>query len=150
VIGFSLGAEAAGVAGKVLKNRGIQLGRITGNSKVVGSDPIAFVHSRLILVHFGYRPTFLSGLDPAFPLYNLIGRQGRLSSGDALFVDVIHTNAGIFGYPTPIGDVDFYPNPGSPIQPGCLPQDLFKRKLLDRMGIHVYRIRNLLNISPRV
>lgn len=76
-----------------------------------------------------------SGLDPAFPLYNLMGRQGRLSSGDALFVDVIHTNAGIFGYPTPIGDVDFYPNPESPIQPGCLPQDLVRRRILNRIGV---------------
>ncbi|XP_077296134.1 lipase member H-B-like [Arctopsyche grandis] len=102
IIGFSLGAEAAGIAGKSLATKGITIGRITG-------------------------------LDPAFPLYNLMGRQGRLSSGDAIFVDVIHTNAGIFGYPTPIGDVDFYPNPGSPIQPGCLPQDLIQKKILNRL-----------------
>lgn len=31
VVGFSLGAEAAGFAGKALKARGLRLGRITGN-----------------------------------------------------------------------------------------------------------------------
>lgn len=36
------------------------------------------------------------GLDPAFPLYNG-GSSNRLSSSDAEFVDVIHTDGGLFG-----------------------------------------------------
>ncbi|XP_026321361.1 pancreatic triacylglycerol lipase [Hyposmocoma kahamanoa] len=88
VIGFSLGAEAAGFGGKELRRRGMLLGRITG-------------------------------LDPAYPGYRLSNDDGHLSRGDASFVDVVHTNPGIFGFPQPIGDVDFYPNPGNWIQPGC-------------------------------
>ena len=38
----------------------------------------------------------------------------RLDAGDALFVDVIHTNKTL----TPMGHVDFYPN-GGDVQPGC-------------------------------
>ncbi|KOB73714.1 Lipase [Operophtera brumata] len=88
VIGFSLGAEAAGFAGKRLRARGIMIGRITG-------------------------------LDPAYPGYSLTDSAGHLAKGDAIFVDVLHTNPGVFGFPGAIGDVDFYPNAGSWIQPGC-------------------------------
>ncbi|CAK1587112.1 unnamed protein product [Parnassius mnemosyne] len=97
IIGFSLGAEAAGFAGKILKTRGIQVGWITG-------------------------------LDPAYPGYRFTNREGHLSKGDAAFVDVIHTNPGIFGFLQPIGDVDFYPNYGSWIQPGCWVDELVKHK----------------------
>lgn len=61
----------------------------------------------------------ISGLDPAYPGYSLSNSDGHLAKGDAIFVDVIHTNPGIFGFPQAIGDVDFYPNPGKWIQPGC-------------------------------
>ncbi|CAH2093088.1 unnamed protein product [Euphydryas editha] len=99
VIGFSLGAEAAGFAGKLLNTRGLRLGRITG-------------------------------LDPAYPGYSLGGKENHLTKGDAIFVDVLHSNPGIFGFPQPIGDVDFYPNPGSWIQPGCWIDELLKNKEL--------------------
>lgn len=65
----------------------------------------------------------ITGLDPAFPLY-FGGPQFHLSKGDADFVDVIHTDAGILGYPYPIGDVDFYPNMGIKFQPGCIIKDV--------------------------
>ncbi|XP_063829124.1 pancreatic lipase-related protein 2 [Ostrinia nubilalis] len=99
VIGFSLGAEAAGFAGKDLRARGIRLGRITG-------------------------------LDPAYPGYRFTNRDGHLSKGDALFVDVIHSNPGILGFPQPLGDVDFYANPGSWIQPGCWVNQLIRNNQL--------------------
>ncbi|XP_068617911.1 phospholipase A1 [Battus philenor] len=95
VVGFSLGAEAAGFAGKTLRRRGLQIGRITG-------------------------------LDPAYPGYTFTDKTGHLSKGDAAFVDVMHTNPGIFGFLTPIGDVDFYPNYGFWIQPGCWFDQLIK------------------------
>ncbi|XP_050677064.1 phospholipase A1 [Leptidea sinapis] len=99
VIGFSLGAEAAGFAGKELQRRGLKLGRITG-------------------------------LDPAYPGYSVADSSGHLAKGDAIFVDVIHTNPGVFGFPKPIGDVDFYPNPGAWIQPGCWFDQLIKNRQL--------------------
>ncbi|XP_023946501.1 pancreatic lipase-related protein 2 isoform X1 [Bicyclus anynana] len=95
VVGFSLGAEAAGFAGKTLKTRGLMLGRITG-------------------------------LDPAYPGYSLGGKDNHLSKGDAIFIDVVHTNPGLFGFPQPIGDVDFFPNYGQWIQPGCWFDQLLK------------------------
>ncbi|XP_052132249.1 pancreatic lipase-related protein 2-like, partial [Frankliniella occidentalis] len=93
VLGFSLGAEVAGFAGKNLTQQGRRLGRITG-------------------------------LDPAFPLFRWTRKEGHLSTGDADFVDVIHTDSGVYGVAFPIGDVDFYPNGGRPRQPGCSASEL--------------------------
>lgn len=50
-----------------------------------------------------------------------------MDSSDAEFVDVIHTDAGIFGFPTSIGHVDFYPNGGISPQPGCLISEVKRR-----------------------
>jgi len=61
---------------------------------------------------------FLSGLDPALPLFYSSHLNRRLSRNDADFVDVIHTNALIQGQLAPCGDVDFYVN-GGLAQPGC-------------------------------
>ncbi|XP_077544631.1 lipase member H-like isoform X2 [Haemaphysalis longicornis] len=91
VVGFSLGAHAAGVCGRhFYDTTSLLLGRITG-------------------------------LDPAGPLF--YHSNVTLSTNDAQFVDVIHTNAGAFkegklGINKSIGHVDFYPNGGSE-QPNC-------------------------------
>jgi len=65
----------------------------------------------------------ISGLDPAEPLFQGMPHFVRLDPTDALFVDVIHTDAksiiyGGYGLEQPIGHVDFYPN-GGKVQPGC-------------------------------
>lgn len=86
IVGHSLGAHVAGIAGRNIQN---------GRAKTI------------------------VGLDPAGPLFTTNLFQLRLSSSDADYVEVIHTNAGLFGYPKPLGDADFYPNYGS-YQPGCL------------------------------
>lgn len=62
----------------------------------------------------------ITGMDPAGPLFLLAGPSGRLSSGDATFVDVIHTDGGKFGHSSVLGHIDFYPNGGSAPQPGCI------------------------------
>ncbi|XP_043267321.1 lipase member H-like [Venturia canescens] len=59
----------------------------------------------------------ITGLDPAGPLFNFIGRH--LSYADAQFVDIIHTDAGFYGITRITGTVDFFPNKGRRIQPGC-------------------------------
>lgn len=92
IIGFSLGAHAAGYAGKWLKQDGYKIGRITG------LDP-------------GDLPYGLRVYENAPPLV-------RLDKGDADFVDVIHTDISGLGIDATIGHLDFYPN-GGVKQPGC-------------------------------
>lgn len=60
---------------------------------------------------------FFTGLDPAGPLFNLL--NDRLSTSDAVFVDVIHTDKTGYGTALKVGHVDFYPNYGHRPQPGC-------------------------------
>ncbi|XP_046666900.1 pancreatic triacylglycerol lipase-like [Homalodisca vitripennis] len=60
----------------------------------------------------------ITGLDPAAPLFGS-DPKGRLDPTDAQFVDVIHSAGGYIGYYNPCGHIDFYPNGGVPIQPGC-------------------------------
>lgn len=71
--------------------------------------------------------TVFIGLDPAGPLFNKWPKSLKLDAGDAEFVDVIHTDAGIFGYPTQIGHVDFWPNQGISPQPGCEIKEVKRR-----------------------
>lgn len=52
----------------------------------------------------------ITGLDPASPCFNEGENLTGLSRGDAVFVDVIHSNPGVLGKKDPVGDVDFYPN----------------------------------------
>ncbi|XP_011695073.1 PREDICTED: phospholipase A1 member A [Wasmannia auropunctata] len=59
----------------------------------------------------------ITGLDPAGPFFNFI--QPRLSLSDARFVDIIHTDSGFYGIAMTTGTVDFFPNGGKRIQPGC-------------------------------
>lgn len=62
----------------------------------------------------------ISALDPAFPLFYLTaGLAAHLSKHDAEFVDVIHTDAWLYGAPSSTGTADFWPNGGKTLQPGC-------------------------------
>ncbi|PSN46485.1 Pancreatic lipase-related protein 2 [Blattella germanica] len=89
IIGFSLGAEVAGFTGQYLS------------------------------ISTGMKLARITGLDPAYPLFNYANKGLRLSREDAHFVDVIHTDSGIFGHPWHIGHADFFPNGGRQTQPGC-------------------------------
>jgi pimeloyl-ACP methyl ester carboxylesterase len=74
----------------------------------------------------------ITGLDPAGPLFRETSLDA-LSSGNALFVDSVHTSSGVLGQMHPIVDASFYPNRGYPPQPGCTALDFFlfgKSKLL--------------------
>lgn len=51
-------------------------------------------------------------------MYEKSGPEDRLDETDAIFVDVMHTNAGKNGLNKSIGHMDFYPN-GGEFQPGC-------------------------------
>ncbi|XP_017778216.1 PREDICTED: pancreatic lipase-related protein 2-like [Nicrophorus vespilloides] len=89
VVGHSLGGQVSGFTGKAVQ--------------------------RLI----GKKIDRISGLDPAGPEFEGMNAKDRLAVGDANFVDVTHTDGGIFGFRDPIGTVDFMPNGGVRPQPGC-------------------------------
>lgn len=89
LVGHSLGAHVAGFAGKAVQ---------TATGRNVGR---------------------ITGLDPAGPLYRLAGAGDRLAKTDADLVVALHTDGGVAGYWSPIGDIDFYANGGFPQQPGC-------------------------------
>ncbi|KAG5672360.1 hypothetical protein PVAND_002493 [Polypedilum vanderplanki] len=61
------------------------------------------------------------GLDPAGPLFAERRPDGRINTGDARYVECLHTNGGLTGagIGAAICDADFFPNGGSS-QPGCL------------------------------
>lgn len=71
----------------------------------------------------GYKIGRVTGLDPAKPLFDIIGEEWSIQATDAEIVDIIHTNSGTLlegavSIPEPIGQADFYPNGGSH-QAGC-------------------------------
>ncbi|XP_075390114.1 pancreatic lipase-related protein 2-like [Tenrec ecaudatus] len=66
----------------------------------------------------------ITGLDPAEPCFQGTPEEVRLDPSDAMFVDVIHTDAAPiipflgFGMSQKVGHLDFYPNGGKHM-PGC-------------------------------
>lgn len=86
----------------------------------------------------------LSALDPAFPGFYpaKVSIVKPISKDDAEFVDVIHTDAWLYGAPSSTGTVDFWPNGGRTLQPGC-PRRNF-RPLSDNGKLH--SSQSILNI----
>jgi pancreatic triacylglycerol lipase len=77
----------------------------------------------------------LFGLDPAGFLFNIDDPTTRISSGDARYVEIIHTDIGIVGMGGHIGDASFFPNGGSN-QPG----GYYYNKYFKRISIVFYRL----------
>ncbi|XP_056633142.1 probable phospholipase A1 magnifin [Diorhabda sublineata] len=75
----------------------------------------------------------ITGLDPALPEFSLKDPSKRLSKESAEYVDVIHTDAGVFGFPLALGHADFFPNGGRALQPGCQPSYLVKQRIVDQV-----------------
>lgn len=50
------------------------------------------------------------GLDPAGAFFDINNPTTRLTTTDAFYVEIIHTNGGGLGIGNPIGHADFYPN----------------------------------------
>ncbi|CRL04727.1 CLUMA_CG017787, isoform A [Clunio marinus] len=61
----------------------------------------------------------ISALDPAFPPFYPGVFVKPLNKKDAELVDVIHTDAWLYGAPASTGTADFWPNSGKTLQPGC-------------------------------
>lgn len=89
LIGHSLGAHIVGSAGRYYAN---QTGDLIG--RITGLDPA--------------RPCFVG--NPAYP---------RIARGDAIFVDIIHSNPGDLGTEENIADADFYAGGLDVTKPGC-------------------------------
>jgi len=88
----------------------------------LGGQLVGVIGRSLIKESAGvYRLPRITALDPAKPdFYPPSSRSfSAISSADADFVDVIHTNGGFGGAGVSTGTVDFYPNSGMLIQPGC-------------------------------
>ncbi|XP_033112800.1 pancreatic lipase-related protein 2-like [Anneissia japonica] len=60
----------------------------------------------------------ITGLDPAKPGFEDENIYRRLDHTDAAYVDIIHTDANLWGINHSVGDVDYYPSGGED-QPGC-------------------------------
>lgn len=82
LIGHSLGAHVAGIAGKILREL------------------------------LGQTVAIVIGLDPAKPRFDLSDHQQHIWRGDGDLVYIIHTGGDGFGIMEPLGDVDVYPNGG--------------------------------------
>ncbi|XP_023288767.1 pancreatic triacylglycerol lipase-like, partial [Orussus abietinus] len=65
-----------------------------------------------------YFASFSSGLDPAYPGFYQLDAE-HLERNDARFVDVIHTDGGVYGVLQSTGTADFFANGGKRPQPGC-------------------------------
>ncbi|KAJ8961732.1 hypothetical protein NQ318_021332, partial [Aromia moschata] len=105
--GLSLGAQMAGVCGQNVKS-----GRIR---RITDSDITLLTFLEICRLGSS-RPLFIK-----WPL------SLKLDASDAEFVDIIHTDAGIFGYSRQIGHVDFWPNQGIAPQPGCTIKEVKQR-----------------------
>ena len=94
--------------------------QLVGHS--LGAHVVGFLAKEVTALGLG-KLRRLTGLDPAFPFFELAGPDGRVDKSDADFVQIIHTNSGFLwegclSIKAPIGHVDFYPN-GGDHQPGC-------------------------------
>jgi pancreatic triacylglycerol lipase len=75
--------------------------------------------------HFNEIP--FVALDPALPGWS--DNEEQFNKDDGAYTEVIHTNAGLLGYLSPLGDVDFYPN-GGVRMPGCDTQECDHARLV--------------------
>lgn len=69
----------------------------------------------------GTKVSRISALDPAGPNFEgeVPNAESCMSADDAEFVDVIHGDAGYYGFNQALGTCDFWPNEGIRDQPGC-------------------------------
>lgn len=78
-----------------------------------------------------------SDADPAGPLFSVRSPEGRIDSGDGVYVECIHTNGPILGIGLGIGaaicDADYFPN-GGRTQPGCLLDPCAHSRAVDFYG----------------
>ncbi|KAL0266521.1 UNVERIFIED_CONTAM: hypothetical protein PYX00_009033 [Menopon gallinae] len=87
----------------------------------LGAHVASFASNNFEKLH-GKKLRRITGLDPALPFFASLSNSWKLDQQDADFVDVIHTNSGVFGKIENTGHVDFYVNHGF-LQPACSQAD---------------------------
>ena len=60
----------------------------------LGAHVVGFMSKRVQGLGLG-RPRRLTGLDPAYPFFELAGSEDRVDRSDADLVQIVHTNSGI-------------------------------------------------------
>ncbi|KAL4705593.1 hypothetical protein ACJJTC_004470 [Scirpophaga incertulas] len=103
----------------ILINNGLPLKNIHLIGHSLGGQVVGYT-GRTLINSYGKTLKRITGLDPAFPNFYPDGIfLKHIRDTDAEFVDIIHTDAGGYGAPVPTGTVDFWPNGGRSVQPGC-------------------------------
>lgn len=108
LFGHSLGAHGVGMAGREMAKTRNKPARVTG------MDPAG--------------PRFVPSF---FSLYTYLSpdealKKMKIGKDSGSFVDIVHTNIGVFGAPETLGHVDYYVNGGGPFQPTCGSRSLVK------------------------
>lgn len=69
----------------------------------------------------GRKVSRITALDPAGPNFegDVPNAETHMTADDAEMVDVIHGDAGYYGFKHALGTSDFWPNDGTRDQPGC-------------------------------
>lgn len=96
-----------------LKNSGLDVSKIYIVAHSLGTHIAGFVGK----CNNDFKIPRITALDPANRMYYPIGCY--LTSNDASWIDVIHTDAGGFGTLEHMGSAEFYANGGTRTQPGC-------------------------------
>ncbi|XP_063222699.1 pancreatic lipase-related protein 2-like isoform X2 [Bacillus rossius redtenbacheri] len=120
-----VGAEIARVCLYLQKNHSMSPKRLHLIGHSLGAHIMSYVSKNVT------RIARITGLDPAQPLFEDFPNEVLLDPSDAVFVDIVHTDAEQFlpflglGVVKAHGHVDFYVNGGNN-QPGCSLKDLIK------------------------
>ncbi|KAF6210179.1 hypothetical protein GE061_013281 [Apolygus lucorum] len=108
-----LGAIAAHFIDRLLEETGFDMSQL----HIIGHSLGAHVCG-VVGLNTKRRVGRITGLDPAKPMFS-VDDDDRLCPASASFVDVIHTCGKGLGMYEALGHADFYPNQGTPRQPGC-------------------------------
>ena len=60
----------------------------------LGAHVVGFMSKKVQGLGLG-KPKRLTGLDPAYPFFELAGQEDRVDRSDAELVQIVHTNSGI-------------------------------------------------------
>lgn len=127
-----------------LRNLGMPVARTTCVGHSLGAHVCGLMANYLL-----FRMYKIVGLDPAKPLISP-GLVNRLDSGDAEFVEAIHTNAGYYGDDRRVGHVDFCVN-GGKTQPYCESRETPQKvELCSHLWVVCYMAHSVDGSSPLI